>query len=146
VKRTQTPAAEKAERELKEVRAYERDAHFANDVEALMRNQADDFIAIAQGKIHHLTADQMRQNFVQAFKDATYHEFDDLEEPEIFVSDDGSLAWVAARIRVRKSQIDGAGTSRERTFVSTAITTYEKWNGQWHRTSTSGSIVEGDGS
>jgi ketosteroid isomerase-like protein len=105
VKRTQTPAAEKAGQELKEVHAYERDAHFGNDVDALMLNQADDFIAIAEGKVHHLTADQMRQNFVRAFKNATYHEFDDLEEPEIFASDDGSLAWVAARIRVRKSQL-----------------------------------------
>ncbi len=76
MKRAQTPAAEKARRDLQEVRAYERDAHFANDVDALMRNQADDFIAIAEGKIHHLTADQMRQNFVRAFKNATYHEFE----------------------------------------------------------------------
>ena len=47
VKRAQTPKAEKARQELKEVHAYERDAHFANDVDALMLNQADDFIAIS---------------------------------------------------------------------------------------------------
>lgn len=145
MKRAQTPASEKAIEELKEVHAHERQAHFANDVDALMANQADDVIAVVDGKIHHLTADQMRENLVRAFKNATYNEFDDLQEPEIFVSDDGSLAWLAVRIRVRKSQIDDTGASQERRFVSAAIRAHEKRNGRWLRTGTSRGIMEDDG-
>jgi len=135
---------EKALKELMEVHRYEREAHFSNDVEGLMANQADEFTAVVDGEIHHLTGEQMRNNFVQAFKNATYHEFDDLEEPEIHVSADGSLAWVAVRIRVRKTQSDESGETKERRFLSAAIRTYAKQNGRWLRTGTSGNIVNLD--
>lgn len=139
----QSSVAKNAIEELLRVRAHERDAHFANDVDGLMLNQSDSFTAVVGGNIHHLTGDQMRRNFVQAFENATYHEFDDLEEPEVHVSNDGRLAWVASRIMVRKSQIDDTGKARERRFVSTSITTYEK-QGRWLRTATSGNVVEQD--
>jgi len=136
------PLERNAIEELMQVHSHERDAHISNDVDALMLNQADEFTAIGDGAIHHLTGEQMRQNFVRAFSDATYHEFDDLDEPEVHVSADGNLAWMAVRIGVRKTQTDESGATRERSFISTALQTYVKRDGRWLRTGTSGNIVE----
>ena len=137
-----TSAAKKARKELMDVHAFERDAHFSCDLDAMMLNQADSFTAVGAGGIHVLTGEEMRRIFGQAFKDATYHEFDDLEPPAIHVSNDGSLAWMAVRIRVWKSQIDGAGVLQERRFVSNAIYTYANRDGRWVRTGSSGHSVE----
>lgn len=139
---SETPIAEKARRELLEVHSYERDAHLTCDLDAMMVNQGDRFTAVGDGGFRVLTGAEMRQIFVGAFEGATYHEFDDLEAPEIHVSGDGTLAWMAVRIRVWKSQTDSTGASQERRFVSTAIITYENRDGRWRRTGSSGNSVD----
>ena len=135
---SETMAAKNAKRELLKVHAFERDAHLACDVEAMMLNQADSFTAVGDGGIRVLTGTQMRQIFEQAFNRATYHEFDDLEAPSIHVSDDGTLAWMAVRISVWKSQIDQEGVTQERRFISTLILTYQNRDGRWVRTGSRG--------
>lgn len=139
---SKTPAAKIAKQELLRVHAYERDAHLACDLEAMMVNQAEEFTAVVDGGIRVLTGTQMREIFVGAFKDATYHMFDDLEAPHVHVSDDASLAWMAVRIRVRKTQTGQDGVTQERRFVSTAIYTYQYRDGRWLRSGSSGSSVD----
>jgi hypothetical protein len=139
---SETPEAERARQELAEVHADERRAHFELDVEAMMRNQGDRFTSVSETGVRVLTAAHMREIFVEAFRNATYYEFDDLEAPSIHPSDDGTLAWMAVRLRVRKSQVDRAGTTQERRFVTTAIWTYARKGGVWLRTGSSGHSVD----
>lgn len=139
---SETQAAAKAKRELAAVHSFERAAHLACDLDAMMLNQADSFTAVGAGGYRVLTGAEMRELFVGAFDGATYHEFDDLEGPEIHVSADGTLAWMAVRIKVWKSQIDKAGVTQERRFVSSAIYTYENRDGRWLRTGSSGHSAE----
>ncbi len=40
---------------------------------------------------------------------ATYYEWDDVEEPIVRVSNDGSMAWMITRVRVRRTQKGDAG-------------------------------------
>ena len=139
---SETPAAKRARRELAEIHAHERTAHLACDLDAMMLNQSDSFTAVGAGGFRVLTGAEMRELFVGAFDGATYHEFDDLEGPEIHVSADGTLAWMAVRIKVWKSQIDKAGVTQERRFVSSAILTYQHRDGRWLRTGSSGHNAE----
>jgi len=139
---SETPAAKRARRELAEVHAHERAAHLACDLDAMMLNQADSFTAVGAGGFRVLTGAEMRELFVGAFDGATYHEFDDLEGPEIHVSADGTLAWMAVRLKVRKSQTDKDGATQERHFVSSAILTYQHRDGRWLRTGSSGHNAE----
>lgn len=141
MKVSETPAAKNARAELLAVHAHERDAHLTCDVDAMMSNQADSFTAVGDAGIRVLTGAQMRQIFIEAFHAAKYHEFDDVEAPAVHVSEDGPLAWMAVRIRVWKSQKD-EGVSQERRFVTTALWTYEKRDGRWLRTGSSGHNAE----
>jgi hypothetical protein len=112
----------------------DRKAHFDTDVDALMRGSPDAFISVANGKIHRLTEENERRFFTQYFGGATYFEWDDIEEPVVRVSADGSMAWMVTRIRVRRTQPDAAGNDTEQAFVYAGIMTYEKQGDRWTRT------------
>ncbi len=103
-----------------------------------MLHQADEFIATVEGHVHRLTGEQMRAIFIQAFEGAEYFAFDDIEPPIIRPSTDGSMAWMAVNIRVRKTQTSVSGEQHERNFISTGIWTYARRDGTWQRTGSSG--------
>lgn len=128
--------------ELLVVHDQERTAHLTTDVEAMMVHQGDEFVAVVEGGVHVLTGEQMRGIFTQAFEGATYLAFDDVEDPVIRVSDDGSMAWMAVKLRVWKTQLGASGEQLERRFISTGIRTYRRCDGTWLRTGSSGNSVD----
>ncbi len=56
-----------------------------------------------------------------------------MEEPIIRISQDGSMAWMITRVRVRRTQKDATGKEREQKFNYAGIMTYEKKDGKWMR-------------
>jgi hypothetical protein len=75
-------------------------------------------------------ADNANYDAVKQYLDgAVYHEYVDLEDPVVRISDDGSMAWTITRVRVRRTQ-----NGQERGFVYAGMMTFEKRNGQWLRT------------
>lgn len=124
---------EKARAELLRVHQSDREAHFKTDIELLLRNAPEEFITVSSGKIHRVTKSDERKHFTGYFKDAKYYEWDDLEEPIIRISRDGSMAWMITRIRVRRTQKSEAGAEREQKFIYAGIMTYEKLDGKWVR-------------
>lgn len=132
----QVPAPVNLERERAEVlrmHQADREAHFKTDVDLLQAHSPEEFIAVSGGKIYRTTKAEERKQFEEYFSGATYYEWDDLEEPIIRVSDDGSMAWMITRIRVRRVQKDASGAEREQTFVYAGIMTYEKKESRWVR-------------
>lgn len=69
---SETQATKEARKELLEVHSYERDAHLACDLDAMMLNQADRFTAVGDRGIRVLTGAEMRELFVGAFAGSTY--------------------------------------------------------------------------
>ena len=67
-----------------------------------------------------------RKMFTAYFRDAKYYEWDNLEEPIVRVSNDGSMAWMITRTRIRRVQKNAAGEEKEKKTVCAGITTYEK--------------------
>lgn len=124
---------EKARAELLRVHQSDREAHFKTDIELLLRNAPEEFITVSSGKIHRITKSDERKHFTAYFKDAKYYEWDDLEEPIIRISRDGTMSWMITRIRVRRTQKNEAGAEREQKFIYAGIMTYEKLDGKWVR-------------
>ena len=130
----QSPAnldAEKAE--LLRLHKSHREAHFKTDVDALLANSPAEMISVSQGKINRSSKDDARKRFTGYFRDAKYYEWDDVEEPIIRVSNDGSMAWMITRTRVRRVQKTADGAEKEEKFVYAGIMTYEKRDGRWMR-------------
>ena len=113
--------------------ALGREAHFRTDPDLLLEGGSEEFVSVSGGKISRVTPAGQRKFFGEYFKDATYHEWDDLEPPIVKVSDDGTMAWVITRTKVRRAQKDASGAAKEGGFVYAGIMLYEKRDGQWIR-------------
>ncbi len=124
---------EKEKAELLRVHRADREAHLRTDVDLLQERTPEVFIAVSRGKIHRPSRAAERRQFAEYFRGAKYFEWDDLEEPIVRVSKDGSMAWMITRVRVRRTQRDAAGAEKEERFVYAGIMTYEKRDGRWVR-------------
>jgi ketosteroid isomerase-like protein len=101
-------------------------AHIELNANALADRIDDEMISASAGKISRRGKDDVRKMFTGYFNGATYHEYVDLEPPVIRISDDGSMAWMLTRLRVRRSQ-----NGQEQGFVYAGMMTYEKRDGKW---------------
>lgn len=124
---------EREKSELLEIRDLDRAAHFTNDVNAALSFFGDTYTYVRDGQIHQQTRDDLKQIYDNYFRDATFHEWDDLEPPIIQISNDGSMAWMIRRFRVRYTRLS-EGQTVEETYVYAGMTTYERRNEKWVRT------------
>jgi len=124
---------EKEKAELLRLHRAHREAHFKTDANLLLARSPEVSISVSRGKVNRSRREQVRKQFEEYFRGATYYEWDDLEEPIVSVSGDASMAWMITRIKVRRVQRDAAGAEREEKFVYAGLTTYEKRGGQWVR-------------
>jgi hypothetical protein len=126
---------EKEKAELLKLHATGRRAHFQTDADLLFSGAIDDFISVSNGKISRPTVSESKARFREVFRDAKYFEWDDVEPPIIRISNDGSMAWMIVRVRVRRMKRDSAGVEKEEKFTYAGITTFEKRQGRWVGTS-----------
>lgn len=124
---------EKERAELLRLHKADREAHFNADVDLLQERAPDEFIAVSEGKIYRTKKAEDRKQFAEYFRGAKYYEWDDVEEPIIRISKDGSMAWMITRVRVRRVQRGAAGEESERKFIYAGIMTYEKEGRTWMR-------------
>jgi len=124
---------EKEKTELLRLHKVDREAHFKTDVDLLLDGSAEEFVAVSNGKISRSQRTGDRKGFAEYFKGVKYYEWDDLEEPIVRISKDGSMAWMITRIRSRRTQKDKTGKEKEEKFVYAGIMIYEKQNGKWVR-------------
>jgi len=124
---------EKEKAELLRLHKSDREAHFKTDVDLLQASAPEEFIAVSNGKIYRTKRTDERRQFAEYFKGAKYYEWDDVEEPIVRISKDGSMAWMITHVRVRRTQKDAAGKEQEQRFIYAGIMTYEKQAGKWVR-------------
>lgn len=122
------------EGELLKTHRRDRQAHFQTDADLLLTDHSEEFISVSRGKLNRPKKTEARKMFQAYFRNATYHEWDDLEPPVVRVSNDGSMAWLITRLKVRRTQKDAAGADKEEKFVYAGIMTYEKRDGKWVKT------------
>jgi hypothetical protein len=91
---TTQPSADldKEKAELLRLHKSDREAHFNTDVDLLLENAPEEFIAVSRGKISRSSKADTRKMFTGYFRDAKYYEWDDLEEPITHISNDASMA------------------------------------------------------
>jgi hypothetical protein len=129
-----SPDLEKEKAELLRFHKSDREAHFKTDAEMLLANSPDgEFISVSRGKITRKSKDDARKFFTEYFRDAKYCEWDNVEDPIVRVSNDGTMAWMITRISIRRVQKNAAGEEKEQKAVYAGIMTYEKRDGRWIR-------------
>lgn len=108
-------------------------AHLEGDLEAWLDDESEDYVLANRGEITRPTR-QERAEQIGPYLDSTrFSEYRDLVPPVVRVSDDGSLGWVIAQVRVAGEQTAADGTTRSFETVWAWIELYENRDGRWLR-------------
>lgn len=124
-----------------EMHRAQRAYHFNKDAEAFVDQLADDFISVNRGEVSMPSYDESRSRYQNYFNSVEFVQWDDIRDPVIRFSDDGSMAYtvVQKKVVVRFINEEGERAEESTRFAWTSI--YRKKNGNWqieHVASTSG--------
>ncbi len=126
-------AGDDAMRSLLKMHAEEIRSHFERDAAWIGDTTGETFVSASGGKIQRSGSDDVRRFFERYFDGAEYLEYENLEEPVVRLSDDGSMGWVLSRTKVRRVVRSAEGPDTERNFVYAGIMIYQRHNGAWKR-------------
>jgi len=112
--------------ELLKLQREQRRAHLAGDAAAMVDMFANDFVSVSDGIVSRPSRDESLARFTRYFGLVTFLAWEDIAEPVIEVSADGSLATVLVTKRVHLTYPDAAGAAAEETFFA--------WAETWRRT------------
>ena len=96
----------------------QRTAHMTNDAQMLVRSMADSLISVDSGNISINSKEQVQNRFKNYFSMVKYVEWDDLSEPFIQISNDGSLATMS--VKKRTITLDNSGIPDTTIFAWTS--------------------------
>jgi ketosteroid isomerase-like protein len=106
-------------------------AHMDGDIDALLANQADDFLLVNRGEVS-TPSKQDRRDFLGPYLASTKFEFYRNKVPPLVkVSRDGTLGWVAAQIEARGESMGSNGQARTIEAVFAWIELYERRGEEW---------------
>lgn len=122
---------EKAIAEIMDLHRMQQKVHLEEDPEAFADLLSDRFISVNRGSISRPTRQQNIDRFSSYFSSVEFEKWDDLSDPVISFSDDGSLAYSIVHKEVQLSFEDEDGAIvRERTeYAWMAI--YRKTKAGW---------------
>lgn len=109
------------------------EAHLENDVEIMLKDEAEDYVMGNRGIVTRPTISERRQQLGPYLKATTFEVYRDEIPPIVKVSEDGTLGWVVCQVYVRGKQESGAGEVANLEFGSSWIELYEKRDGRWVR-------------
>ena len=117
--------------ELLRIHLADVNAHLEGDVSAIMATIGEEFMYVGDGKVSVQTRAEVEEFFTGYLQDATYDRYEDLDVPHAEVSADGTMGWVISHVAVTRTEPDGKGGTRTRSFTYAGIMTYEKTDGKW---------------
>ena len=118
-------------KKILELHNAQRDYHFNKDSIAFANQLSENFISVNRGKISSPKKEETISRYHGYFSSVEFLKWDDVSDPIIKFSDDGSMAYTIVDKIVAVSRKDGNGNSVEGKthFAWTAI--YKKYGDQW---------------
>ncbi|MGZ4789594.1 MAG: hypothetical protein ACXVZX_13840 [Terriglobales bacterium] len=130
------PAADRAA--LLKSHADDREGHLKGDANLITAQFAPTLEEVAGGRVHEMSRDAARQQIGEYLKTVKYTAWDDAAEPVIKISPDGQMAWMLVQTKVEVAPIDQPDAKRS--FMNSAIQTYEKGPKGWQMTAIAATI------
>jgi hypothetical protein len=108
-------------------------AHLNKDVEIFVQDIADDYIAVSFGEICKPSIEDLRSQFTSYLNNTIFTKYEDIHEPIIKFSKNGSLAWAIWQVAVNgKGKMDD-GSEKNLDFTCAWITLYGRQDDKWIR-------------
>jgi hypothetical protein len=119
------------ERAIRNMLTTERKAHFDRNVDLFISEFADSMISVNKGKVTIGTPAENRKRIEPYFNSVKFIKWDDVAEPIIRVSDDGSLAYAVIQKQVILTYPDTLGKPFYDTTHYAWTSIYRKQKGEW---------------
>jgi hypothetical protein len=110
------------------------DAHKNDDVEKWLSAETDRITVGNRGEVLFQTKAERRGHIEDYLQSAEFEMYEDVIEPIVRVSDDGTLGWLICQVEIVGSRVSGEGETVSLDSVWAWIELYEKIDGRWYRT------------
>ena len=117
---------EKRKDEILALLQQERKAHFDRDVSLFISEFADSMISVNRGEVLTATPEQRRPRIERYFGAVEFIKWDDVQPPQIYFSEDGSLAYAIIQKQVILLK-DNAPDTTDYAWVSIYRKTSNGW-------------------
>ena len=108
-------------------------AQIENDWETWATLYAENSVYIIKGEIKNYTNDELKELLKESFtnRKVKYTSFDNLSDPIIHISKDGSMAWYIVNYKFNFTLTDSLGHEIEESSISSSLFILEKENSKW---------------
>ena len=110
-------------------------AHLNKNVDYIANTVTEDYMFISNGAIRKPTKEETKTQFTSYLNNTTFSEYRYLGEPVVGFSDDGSLAWSTAKLKVVAKQKMADGTESDYESVYAWTTIFRRDGNGWLRLS-----------
>ena len=119
------------EKEIRNLLQQERKAHFDRNVDLFISEFADSMIFVNKGNVNVPSKETNKERIVKYFGSVQFIKWDDVAEPLIRFSDDGSLAYAILQKEVIVTYPDSTGKAFYDTAHYAWGSVYRKQKGEW---------------
>ena len=123
---------------LLKLHALDRDGHLKGEVDLIIGQFAASFDEVVGGHVQKMSRDAARAQIGEYLKGVKYTAWDDAAEPTIKISPDGQMAWMLVQTKVEVAPANQPDAKRS--FMNSAIQTYEKGPNGWQMTAIAATI------
>ena len=129
----QHPDLEQSRQEILALHQSIIEAHLAKDSAFLARPTADDYLSVSRGEVRQMDAAEVEAMLSPYLAETEFSHYEDVADPIVGVSDDGSIAWSIVQVRVAGDRSGGDGESHVFDTRWAWLTLY-RWDGEnWQR-------------
>jgi hypothetical protein len=109
------------------------DAHLEKNVDFLADGLSEGFLSVSADEIRRPTVEEVREKLEKYLRNTTLTEYRSVCEPIVNLSQDGSMAWSVAQVKVAGTRRAEDGSLRTLDFVCAWVTVFERRDDRWVR-------------
>ena len=109
------------------------ESHMKYDAHGVLAAEPDDIVVVSRGEVLFPSKVERIFQYEQYLKSTEFKEYRDLIRPIVRVSDDGTLGWLIAQVRIVGTRSRSNGEKTPIDSVWAWIELYEKRDGRWFR-------------
>ena len=109
------------------------DAHLQKDISFFTSNISENVLNVSNGEIYRPSKDDIHQRFSNYLSSTEFTKYEDISDPIVQVSDDGTLGWVIANVEIKGVRKMPDGSEAKIDSVWAWINLYKRENNIWIR-------------
>lgn len=109
------------------------DAHKKGDVNGVLGPEDERIVMVSRGEVRYATKKERVPEFEKYLARTEFKEYNDLIDPIVSISKDGTMGWVIAQVKIAGTQTGDHGEHIAFESVWAWIELYEKKDDRWRR-------------